>query len=210
MTFTKTNFDFSKMTGPYPVMTGFLAIVEGLLALMLFKAESEGERIFVGVIMVVLLIDFLIALVFLTVKTQPPQTAPGIPGTLEPGKAEATKEQIASPQPEQKAAPDRTYLINRPMDGWVINEPTGLDFYASTLQISDPEVKKSLRDQLPIFIMPDVKILTFESKRVTSIIPIPGESMFDHRKLASALEVAVPTRLSIFPMPRALPPFYIE
>ena len=53
-------------------------------------------------------------------------------------------------------------------------------------------------------------ILIFERKKKNSIIPTPGQTTIDGRKLPTALEVLLPTTLIVIPIERAQSPLFVE
>jgi hypothetical protein len=53
-------------------------------------------------------------------------------------------------------------------------------------------------------------VRVFQSPRVLSAIPTPGKTKLDGRAFPTALEIPMPTQLSIQPIERFQPPFFIE
>lgn len=129
----------------------------------------------------------------------------GFENEVTPARKEATEEEIDSPEPQTIAAPDRSYIINKPSEGWIVRELTYADWMNEQLRITDPSIKERLFGTSQVR-----EILTFNSRRDISIIPITGKTLIDGRKIPTALEVTIPTRISILPMDRAQPPLFVE
>ena len=129
----------------------------------------------------------------------------GLDNEVTPARKEATEEEIDSPEPQTIAAPDRSYIINKPPEGWIVQELTFADWMTELLRITDPSIKERLFGTSQVR-----EILTFNSRREISVIPTTGRTLIDGRKVPTALEVTIPTRLSILPMDRAQPPLFVE
>jgi hypothetical protein len=205
--FLKTKIDPSKITGFYPLLAVFLIVGESIGLLWLFRAESPFERTFVGVLMTVIALVFLG--VVLLAKTAEAPTSVERPTPLSeshPATEEATLEQIGSPEPQAISAPDGSFIINRPPDDWAMRQLTVGEFFSENLGIT-------ASSDAPDWVAPhlrDREILVFESKRQTSVIPVPGETTMDGRSAPTALETTLHNRLAVFPMDRAQPPFFVS
>lgn len=205
----KTNIDLSKITGKFPLLGLFLLVVEALLGFWLFLADSTVERMTAGFFMTVIFGSFLAVLVRLSGhKEMESETisAEGLEGGVTPANEEASETEIETPEPQVIVSPDRSYIINKPPDDWIVSEMNMSEWIASGLGITDPSVKEK-------FIKSDEEvkeILTLQTSTDTSLIPVPGKTSIDGRKVLSALESIIPTRLAILPIDRAQPPFYIE
>lgn len=210
-TMPRTKIDFSKITGPYPLLGVFLIVVEGLLGFWLFRAESAIERIVVGFLMTLLLGGFLLVVSRVVMRARKQEVSEGIetqglPDRVTPGEKDATEAEIESPQPEAIAAPDGSFIINKPPEDWIVQTLTWADWINELFKITDP----SLKEELCGTSSQAAEILAFRLTRETSVIPIPGRTIGDGRKLPSALEVLLPTRLAILPMDRAQPPLFVQ
>ena len=53
----RSNFDPTKILGPYPLLAAFLLVIETLLGFWFFRAESSFERIVAGLLMVLVVGD---------------------------------------------------------------------------------------------------------------------------------------------------------
>lgn len=211
MEFTRSQIDLKSISNRFQVWIAFLIITEGLLGVLIIRAENSVERVIYAVLMVAILGAFLWMYGRSDVReVSAPSTPPGFDKPIEPAQTEATPERIASPEPQKKAAPDGSYIINRPPDGWTVRQVTALDYTSGNLDIKDEEAKQALRPQLATIYPPDQEILVFESNQRDTVVPIPGRSTFNQRKVPTALEITIPTRLSILPIHRAQPPFYFD
>lgn len=211
MEFTRSQIDLKAISNRFQVWIAFLIITEGLLGVLIVRAENSLERTIDAILMVVVLGGFLLMYSRSDVReVSAPSAPPGFDKPIEPAQTEASREQIASPEPQKKAAPDGSYIINRPPEGWTVRQVSALDYTSDNLAIKDEEAKEVLRPQLANFYPPDQDILVFESKQPIRVAPIPGRSTFNQRRVPSALEITIPTRLSILPIHRALPPFYFD
>lgn len=204
---SRSKVDLSSIIGPYQLLGLFLLVVEGLLGYWLFRAESAVERGFTGLVMVLILFGLLYAVI--RMKQDEGGTfvsPPGAATLVKPPEGEVTEREISSPAPEAIPAPDRSYLINLPPQGWRVRDLTYADWITEALGIKDASTKEKL--------FPSVDqsrdILIIEREKQTSIIPIPGRTTVDGQKLPTALETTVATQLSILPMERAQPPMFIE
>lgn len=205
----KTKVDLSAITGKYPLLALFLLVTEALLGLWLFLAESIAERTTAGALMVLMFAGFLF--VILQISKEPKGQGDAIAleslGKISPASQEVTKAEIEAAEPKVLVAPDRSYIIDRPPDGWITEELTISEWASRSLGVSDAQAKLHLGlGQTE----ENNDVLLFESPTQISVIPIPGKTIINGRKLPSALEVLIPTRLSIIPIDRAQPPFYFE
>ena len=128
----------------------------------------------------------------------------GLDNEVTPARKEATEEEIDSPEPQTIAAPDRSYIINKPPEEWIVRELTFADWMSELLRITVPSTTESGKSQVR-------EILTFNLRREISVTPFTGKTLIDGRKHLTALEVTIPTQLSILPMDRwAQPPLFVE
>ena len=200
----KTKIDPSKITGKFPLLALFLLVVEVLLGIWLYKAESINERVIAGLFMTSILIYFLIVVKRMQEDISKPIVPQGLDNEVTPAQKEVTKEEVDSPEPQMIGAPDRSYIINKPPERWVVQELTFNEWRNRILKITDPSLKETEKSL-------DQEILTFSSRREISVIPIPGKTLIDGRKHLTALEVTIPTELSIIPMERwDQPPLFVE
>jgi hypothetical protein len=205
-----------EITGKYPLLGLFLLVTEGLLGFLILRAADSAERIFIGCFMVLLLGGFLYVVVLVQREPTKVLEPPGLPGGVNPGRVPATYQEIAeAPTPQESAhhesqviaGPDRSYLIDRPPLDWTIRELSPAEFVRSGLQIADPSTVEDLFGEMPS----TQDILTFDANRVISVMPLPGKTIINGRRtLPTALEMRSPTRLSILPMDRYVPPFFTE
>jgi hypothetical protein len=195
----------SVITGPWPLLGLFLLVTEGLLGSWLFRAENSVERGFSGLLMTLILGGLLYAVIRMSRKEIDTLASHQGVTTVKPPEGEVTEKEIASPAPETIPGPDRSYLIDLPPEGWRIRELAVSDWISEAFGIKDPATKQKLfpSDQ-------SRDILIFEREKQTSIIPIPGRTTIDGRKTPTALEVLVPTQLTILPVERAQPPLFVE
>jgi hypothetical protein len=204
--------DPAKITGMYPLLGAILAVLELGLGYWFVSAADRTERIVAGSLMVGSLLTFLVMVVYWNLKKgeeseQP--TAPGIGKLNLPDKqatAEQINEQLKSPEAESYVAPNRSYIINRPPEDWVIKELTVAQWSTYGLNITDDSLVEKLggKDKDP------KDIVVFETKSRTLVSPIPGTTIFDGRKLLTALGIELPTSLGILPLNRAQPPLFVE
>nr|QNO47984.1 hypothetical protein KNONPEEI_00022 [Methanosarcinales archaeon ANME-2c ERB4]QNO48167.1 hypothetical protein GOJLPIDM_00023 [Methanosarcinales archaeon ANME-2c ERB4] len=202
----KTKIDLSKITSKYPLLGLFLLVIEGLLGFWLFQAGSAIERVVAGILMTLLLGAFLFVVKGMQEGEVSGAIVPqGLDNEVTPARKEATEEEIDFPEPQAIAAPDRSYIINKPPEGWIVQELTFADWMAKMLKITDPSTKERLCGTSQVR-----EILGFNSRREISYSPITGKTLLDGRKVPTALELTIPTRLSILPMDRAQPPLFVE
>src|SRR5262249_53691093 len=69
---------------------------------------------------------------------------PGAEISFKPPEGEATETEIASPAPDTIPAPDRSYLINLPPEGWRVRELSSADLISEGIGIKDPTTKERL------------------------------------------------------------------
>ncbi len=195
---TQSKFDISKLKGPYQLLGAFLLIFEGFITYWFFQAENATERIIAGVFLYVVIIVN-------KEETSIPIVPPGL-GSVSPAKEEATEKEIESPEPQRIGSPDGTYTINKPPDEWIVQELSSDEWTNEALRITDPSVKEKILGKSPQV----REILSLKSKRETSVVPIPGKTIIDGRKLPTALSLSLPARLAILPMDRAQPPLFFD
>ncbi len=131
-------------------------------------------------------------------------------GEITPAYELVSKNQIEAPQPQQIASPDGAYIIDRPPDDWLIEQMSLVDLLARNMRIDDPTSKKDLIAQFGGAGNTDQLCLTFQVKQDTLVIPIPGKTLIEGRHLLTALEVSIPTRLTIVPIDKAQAPLFDE
>ena len=199
------SFKLSDITGPYPLLGAFLLIVESLLGFWLYRAESPTERIIAGLLMVALLAGFLIVVVRMQRATVSIPDPPNLPGQLTAGTQVATKQEIETPEAERIAGPDRSYLINKPPPRWTVRELTHAEMLGEVMSM-----EQSARQTLWGTEQGAREVLVFRSPHDTEILPIPGKTLIDGRRLPSALTIVLPTRLTILPLERYAPPLFVE
>lgn len=212
----KTRIDPSQITGFYPLLALFLIVGEGMGLLWLYLAGGLAERTVAGVLMTA------IALVFLTVvllaKSTEQQTSsveqPTTNGPLSqstPAMQIATQDQVENPKSQTVSAPDGSFVINKPPADWITRQLTLAELANENIGITDPSAKIDFSETTTVGqVNWDQKVLILESQSQMSVIPTPGTTTVDGRNLPSALETMVPFRLTILPMDRAQPPFFIE
>ncbi|HEY2921861.1 MAG TPA: hypothetical protein VGK77_22975, partial [Candidatus Binatia bacterium] len=186
------SFKLSDITGPYPLLGAFLLIVESLLGFWIYRAESSTERIIAGLLMVALLAGFLIVVVRMQRATVSIPDPPNLPGQLTAGTQVATKQEIETPEAERIAGPDRSYLINKPPPRWTVRELTHAEMLGEVMSM-----EQSARQTLWGTEQGAREVLVFRSPHDTVILPIPGKTLIDGRRLPSALTIVLPTRLTI-------------
>lgn len=204
---TKPKFDISKITGAYQLLGAFLLVVEGVLTFWIYASENVVERIVAGILMTFIFVYFLN--VVRSMKSEEEvSTRISPPGLDELAVAEevTTEEEMEHLESQRIGAPDGSYTINKPPDDWVVQKSSLVEWISGTFQITDLSLiekffGKSLQG-------PDVLLL--QSKRITSVIPIPGKTFISGRILPSALQVSIQTQLAIMPIDRHQPPFFIE
>ena len=193
--------NLSSITGPYQLFGLSMLVIEGPLGYWLFRAQSAIERSFTGLVMLLIFFALIHAVIRMT-QAPPPRAE----STVKPPRGEASAGEIASPAPDDIPAPDRSYLINLPPEGWRVRELSSADWISEGMGIKDPATKERLlrsADQRR-------NILVFEREKQVSIIPTPGQTTIDSRKFPSALEVLTSTQLAIIPFERAQPPLFVE
>ncbi len=188
------------VTGQYQLLAVFLTVFEGLLGYWLHRAESGNERGIVGLVMVLILLAFL----YVVVKIAPAKS--GREMAIKPPAQEASATEIAAPAADLMSGPDRSYLINGPPEGWVVQELTLSEWFNDGLNIQDPATKEKLFPSAG----QEKEILVFRREKQTSVIPIFGRTIVNGRTFPTALETLIPTKLSIVPVSRAQPPSFIE
>lgn len=202
--------DILKIKGPYPILALFLLLIQGFLGTWFYQAESELERIISGICMTILMGLFL----FIVLKIRQTEilsksiSLEGFSGNVTPAKAEATEQEINSPEVEIIASSDATFTINKPPNNWIVKELTLADYMGESLSITDKKVKDEMANSLKIDLLD--KVLTLKSKNITYVIPIPGVTIINGRKTLTALEFPIFTRLSILSINRFQPPLYYE
>ncbi len=198
-------FDISKIKGPYQLLGAFLIIVEVFIGFWFSRAENATERIIAGVLMTLIFLAFLYVIIYTEREERKPIVPPGL-GSVTPAQEEATEKEIESPEPERIGAPDGSYSINKPPNDWTIQELSLTEWMSQAAGITDPSVKEKIFGKSSQV----HEILSLKSKRETFVTPIPGKTIFDGRKLPTALSLTISTRLAIIPMDRVQPPFFID
>ena len=193
----KIKIDIEKITGPYQLLAVFLIV----FGFWLYKADTAIERIIAGILIILILAYF-----FKKKEENKPIIPPGFKDKFTPAEKEATEEEIKHPKPQRIAANDGSYIINNPPQNWIIQEMTSTEWGIEGLHITDPSIKEKMLGTSS----ENRNIMSFKSDKITSIIPIPGQTAFDGRKLPSALELSISTRLAIIPIDRSQPPLFVE
>jgi uncharacterized membrane protein YagU involved in acid resistance len=210
----KTRGDFSKITGPYPVLAIFLVVVEGFLGIWLSRAESMLERTIAGVLMVGLLAGFLAALLKMRQQEtgQPKSKEIQLPDrpneTINPAGAEVTSQEIANPQPQFLVGPDRLYVINKPPESWDVRELTTRELVSAEWEITHPDFLDETAPSLPT--ENERENVLFRARRKLHVIPVPGRTLINGGKVLTALELTAHVQLVIQPVDRMSPPFMSE
>lgn len=193
------------ITGPYQLIGLLLLVSEGLLASWFFRAGTGVERGIAGLSMTVILFGVLYAIVRIK-QDDLSASHPGGPMSIKPPDKEVTEQEIAAPSPDVISGPDRSYLIKLPPQGWRVRELTLSEWMGEASGITDPATREKLFPSEG----ESREILVLEREEQTSIVPFPGRTLINGRKLPSALETLVPTQLSIVSMERAQPPIFLE
>lgn len=203
----RSEFDVSKITGPYQLLGAFLIVVEALLILWMRSAEHAVERIVAGILMASIFLYFL-HVVRAMKKEEEESRRISPPGLRELTVAQevTTEEEMHHLEPAQIGAPDGSYAINKPPQDWSVQELSMDEWIRANLLITDP----SLEDQLFDGHVTSSKILSLKSKTVTSIIPVPGKTIISGRNYPSALEISIPVRMGIIPVEHHQPPLFTE
>ena len=90
----KTKIDFSKITGPFPLLGALVTVSETLLLIWFILATSSIERIAAGSIMTIIFISFLVSIQKIALsKTLPLRDAPMIGGKIIKIEEEIIKEE---------------------------------------------------------------------------------------------------------------------
>lgn len=202
----KIDFDVSKIKEPYSLFAIFLIICQILLFLWLSIAENAAERTIAGIIMTIVFIAFLVGVVFMRRhETLNPIIIEDV-GELKFEK-KVPPEEVEPLSSKTVSSPDGSFTINRPPEGWIIQELNYSDWVTEIFQITATNMKEFYPEPL---VESSEKILTLKSQKDTIIIPIPGKTTFDGRKYPTALAITIPIRLSIIPMTRFAGPLYVE
>jgi hypothetical protein len=205
-TSSKGRFDPSKIKGPYSLMAALLLALEVVLGYWIHAAQSSAERITAGILMTLVFTGVMIVIVMLGDRTERGVRLPGL-AEVKPAIREAEPVEAENPEPDTVAAPDRSYILRRPEGGWTISELTLSEYVAVNLDVPEEALRPELR--LAAGTPPD--ILMFRSPtRGTMITPIPGITRVDGRIHPTALQIPIPTALSVLPLDRAQPPLFIE
>lgn len=203
----RSEFDISKITGPYQLLGAFLLVVEAILILWMRSAEHMVERIVAGILMALIFLYFLH--VVRSMKNEEEETRrispPGL-RELTVAQEVTTEEEMHHLEPDKIGAPDGSYTINKPPQGWSVHELSMDEWIRENLLITDPSVNY----QLFAGPAPSSRILSLRSKAVTSIAPVTGKTIISGRKYPSALQISIPIRLGIIPVERYQPPLFTE
>lgn len=203
----KSKFDLSNIKGPYQLLGAFLIVVEAILILWMRSAEHIAERVTAGILMTLIFVYFLYVVRSMK-KEEEESKRISPPGLRELTVAQevTTEQEMHHLEPEQIGAPDGSYTINKPPQGWSVHELSMDEWIRKNLLITDP----SLSDKLFTGPIPSAAILSLSSKTVTSIVPVPGKTIISGRKYPSALQISIPTRVGIIPVKRYQPPLFTE
>ena len=211
----KTQVEFTKITGPYPLLALFLLVAEGLLGFWLFKTEGVPERLVAGTLMVLLMAGFLVAILRMQgEKTSGPIPLPNRPNeTINPASRESTTREIEHPEPQSFVGPDGYYTINKPPKDWKIRNITQRELSGIHLGITDPSTldKLSHLDVVAQYSTSQVsEIVQFMVDQEYYISPTPGKTRLNGKLLPTALGLSCPIQLVIQPLERMQPPWYLE
>ena len=201
------NIDISKITSIFPLLALFLLVVEGLLGFWISKAEGSSERIATGLIMVFTLVPFLITAVIISQKRSGGVNGPEAEdlGKVKPAQEFATPEEIKAPEASRIGGPNGSYSIMKPPSDWTVREISMVEWIGEGFQIKDTTLTTALFGAAP-----EEKVLVLKSPRDISLIPSPGKTLIDKRKVPTALGTITPIRLSILSIERVQPPFFTE
>ena len=190
--------DVAKIVGPYQLLYVIAAVIEGLLGYWFYRADSGVERGFAGVLMALILLGmFYTVIAIKRLEKTGLDSSPDVVTAIHPPLGgDTTAEEIAAPGPEVIAGPDSSFLISSPPDGWDERSVTLSDWVGEALDVKDPATRERMIPSAGQ--SPDILIL--ERTQRTSIIPNPGRTTVDGRKLPTALEIPCPTQLAIIPL----------
>jgi hypothetical protein len=206
----KTKVNPSEIKGFWSLLALLLIVGETIGLLWLYRAESPVERIAAGILMTLIVLAFLaVALLGKTGQIPTRGTSSEALGVISPAQQVATQEQINNPEPQVLSAPDGSYQIDKPPDGWTVRELTMIEFVKQNLSISDQSTSAVLDRFVPPYLR-DRRVLEIRSGRQRSIIPTPGKTKVDGRYVPTALEITFYDRLAVLPLDRAQPPFFIS
>jgi hypothetical protein len=204
---TSSNMDFTKvlsrLSGKQLLIGILLFVVWAVLLTWMGVAQTSLERIVAGSLMGLILAGVLLSVGRLSsIESTTPSGPQG--KNLQAGQNPATPREIEAPPADMIAGPDRSYLIRKPPDDWVMQEMTMAEWILDAQDIAvRPQVSPPPVDTIR-------NIQVFRSPRKISIIPKPGQTKIDGRALPTALEVPVRVKLSILLLDRAQPPLFIE
>ncbi len=191
-----------------PTQRAFVAVAlvaEAGLAAWFGLAGGAGERITAGVLFVLLLLAILGCLAV----THLMSGRGAIPGIDTAGLREgATSERIDAARPEEIAAPDGSYLIERPPSSWTIDDGELADI---------TKAENRLRfgvDFNPLMagaVLPTAgRVLQFKADNAVVAKPIVGRTKEFGRAGPIFLSHEIRSELAIVPMARAQPPAFTE
>ena len=201
----KIEVDPSKITTIY----GVLVVAFLVIGYWLYRAGGAGERIVAGVLLL------LVALIAASIERKKSEAiSPHGMGAIAPATEEVTAKQIAEVTAKQDAAtpaedyvgPDRSYVINRPPDGWSIREMSLAEWIDESYGFSNRKAQKPAAAAAG----PREVVIIEPPESSCPVTPIPGKTIIDGVKVPTALEIQVVTQLAIIPMDRAQAPMFAE
>lgn len=164
----------------------------------------------------------------------------GLAAQVQPAQREATAAEIAAPDRQTLASPDRQYLIDKPPPGWSIQELTYSEWINQVWVGSAPAASAATGaapatslDSAPGRPTPAPSQASSRASRASKpggaaldepapreilrfekaafrVDPIPGETRINGRLVPTALGLDITLSLTVVPMDRAQPPLFIE
>jgi len=191
-----------------------LLVLEALPVTWFSSAGSETERIVAGVLFVVVLLAVILAGTIIELARQRAAAATTSAArqldkpAISPAEAERRPMAVAddgSPggaaPGEPIAAPDRSYVIARPPDGWTIREAT------LRRQLAEDMGLKDLPD-MPF--LPPGSVLVLEYGEPTTVTPLPGRTRSNGRRVPLLLSGPLSRALRIMTLSHRQPPFFTQ
>ncbi len=205
--FKRLNLDPKNVTTIFGLLTVFLLALEGILGFWLFVADDSTERIVAGILMTVVLLVFLFTIFKLYELGHNRLTPAGFPEGLTPAKKEVLPEDINSQLVEKVAGVEGTFRIDRPAESWIVKQVSMNELIRENLDVKDGKMVDEMFGSVDNV---NRNISLFRSKKLISVIPIPGKSKIQGRNVPTALESKVTTQLAIIPLERSKPPLFLE
>jgi len=199
----RKTFDPSKITGPFPLLAAMLIVVETAFGVWLVLSQNSIERIVLGLIMATILVCVLIVTLRIT-RIMHTTVAPQVPqasgNDVTPAKEASTESELKSLPSDVMAGPGGFYTINMPPKKWQIRNWTLKELVMDSWQINDTLFTKSILQAVE-----DVpNVLTMDSGKF-SILPVPGKTKINGRKIPTGLEVILKNRISVIPLSKYTP-----